>query len=30
MLHWKVKSFVLAALVVLSAFLGELDGFIWS
>jgi len=30
MLHWKVTTFVLTALVVCSAFFGELDGFIWS
>jgi hypothetical protein len=30
MLHWRIKTFIVTGLVVLGAFLGELDGFIWS
>jgi hypothetical protein len=30
MLHWKLTTAVMTALVVCSAFFGELDGFIWS
>lgn len=30
MLHWRITSLVITGLVVLGAFLGELDGFIWS
>jgi hypothetical protein len=30
MLHWRIKTLIVSALVVLGAFLGELDGFIWS
>jgi hypothetical protein len=30
MLHWRITSLAITALVALGAFLGELDGFIWS
>lgn len=30
MLHWKVTTLVMTALVACSAFVGGLDGFIWS
>lgn len=30
MLHWRITTLVITGLVVLGAFLGELDGFIWS
>jgi hypothetical protein len=30
MLHWRITTLVVAALAVIGALLGELDGFIWS
>ena len=29
MLHWRITTLAIAALTILGAILGELDGFIW-